>query len=114
LAGRLGLAGMAALVERAPLLISNNTGPVHVAAAVGTPVVDLYALTNPQHTPWSVPHRVLFHDVPCRYCYKSVCPEAHHNCLRLVPPAAVVDAALALLAGRGREAGTALVTPPAR
>ncbi len=35
------------------------------SSAVGTPVVDLYALTNPQHTPWGVPHRVLFHDVPC-------------------------------------------------
>lgn len=111
-AGQVDLGGMAALVARAPLLISNNTGPVHVAAAVGTPVVDLYALTNPQHTPWGVPHRVLFHDVPCRYCYKSVCPETHHNCLRLVPPRAVVEAALELLAGRGHEASTALVTPP--
>ena len=90
----------AALVEAAPLLISNNSGPVHVAAAVGTPVVDLYALTNPQHTPWAVPHRVLFHDVPCKYCYKSVCPEGHNNCLALVEPADIVDAALALLADR--------------
>jgi ADP-heptose:LPS heptosyltransferase len=93
----LPLAEFAALVEAAPLLVSNNSGPVHVAAAVGTPVVDLYALTNPQHTPWAVPHRVLFHDVPCKYCYKSVCPEGHHDCLRRVPPAAVVEAALALL-----------------
>jgi ADP-heptose:LPS heptosyltransferase len=54
---------------------------MHVAAAVGTPVVDLYALTNPQHTPWGVPHRVRFHDVPCKYCYKSVCPEGHGHCL---------------------------------
>ncbi len=61
---------------RAPLLVSNNTGPVHIAAAVGTPVVDLYALTNPQHTPWGVPNRVLYHDVPCKYCYKSICPRA--------------------------------------
>jgi len=60
-----------------------------------------------------VPHRLLFHDVPCRYCDKSVCPEAHQNCLRLVPPGAVVDAALELLAGQGREAEAALVTPPA-
>ena len=116
-AGRVDLAEMAALVARAPLLISNNTGPVHVAAAVGTPVVDLYALTNPQHTPWGVPHRVLFQDVPCRYCYKSVCPEVHQNCLRLVPPDAVVEAALDLLAARNGRApaalGTALVTPPA-
>jgi lipopolysaccharide heptosyltransferase II len=87
----------AALVEAAPLLVCNNSGPVHVAAAVGTPVVDLYALTNPQHTPWGVPHRVLFHDVPCRYCYKSVCPEGHHDCLRRVPPKSVVEAALSLL-----------------
>jgi ADP-heptose:LPS heptosyltransferase len=77
--------------------VSNNSGPVHVAAAVGTAVVDLYALTNPQHTPWGVPHRVLFHDVPCKYCYKSVCPEGHHDCLRRVPAKAVAEAALSLL-----------------
>jgi ADP-heptose:LPS heptosyltransferase len=93
----LPLADFAALVEAAPLLVSNNSGPVHVAAAVGTAVVDLYALTNPQHTPWDVPHRVLFHDVPCKYCYKSVCPAGHHDCLRRVPPKAVAEAALALL-----------------
>ena len=97
LAGRLNVAELAALLARAPLLVSNNTGPVHVAAAVGTPVVDLYALTNPQHTPWRVPHRVLNHDVPCKYCYKSVCPAGHHDCLRAVAPAAVVTAALELL-----------------
>jgi lipopolysaccharide heptosyltransferase II len=99
-AGRVDLAGLAAVIARAPVLITNNTGPAHVAAAVGTPVVDLYALTNPQHTPWGVAHRVLFHDVPCRYCYRSVCPEGHQNCLRLVPPAAVVNAARDLLARR--------------
>lgn len=98
LVDRLGLAELAALLALAPVLVSNNTGPVHIAAAVGTPVVDLYALTNPQHTPWAVPHRVLSHDVPCKYCYKSVCPEGHHNCLRLVPPDAVVAATRDLLA----------------
>ncbi len=97
LAGELNLGEMAALLAAAPLLIANNTGPVHLAAAVGTPVVDLYALTNPQHTPWMVPCRVLNADVPCKWCYKSVCPEGHQDCLRLVPPAAVVEAALDLL-----------------
>jgi lipopolysaccharide heptosyltransferase II len=97
LAGRLNLAELAALIEAAPLLIANNSGPAHVAAAVGTPVVDLYALTNPQHTPWAVPHRVLSYDVPCRNCYRSVCPEGHHDCLRRVPPQAVVAAACHLL-----------------
>jgi ADP-heptose:LPS heptosyltransferase len=97
LAGRLNLGELCALISLAPLLISNNTGPAHIAAAVNTPVVDLYALTNPQHTPWMVPHRTLYHDVPCKYCYKSICPLEHHDCLRLVSPESVADAAHALL-----------------
>jgi ADP-heptose:LPS heptosyltransferase len=116
LAGDLDLGEMIALIAEAPLLVSNNTGPVHVAAAVGTPVVDLYALTNPQHTPWNVPHRVLFRDVPCKYCYKSVCPQGHHACLRDVAPGEVVAAALALLDGerdrRARVVGTTSSSPP--
>ncbi len=96
-AGLLDLAQLAALIRQAPLLITNNTGPAHIAAAVGTPVVDLYALTNPQHQPWQVPNRVLSHDVSCRFCYKSICPEGHHNCLRLVTPDEVVNASIELL-----------------
>ena len=98
LAGKLDLAEMAAVLALAPLLISNNTGPVHMASALGTPVVDLYALTNPQHTPWKVTSRVLSHDVDCKYCYKSVCPLGHNDCLQKIPPEAVVQAALELLA----------------
>lgn len=101
LAGQLDLPLLAALIALAPVLIVNNTGPAHIAAAVGTPVVDLYALTNLQHTPWAVASRVLFHDVPCKCCYKSVCPEGHHNCLRLVPPEAVAQATAELLDLRG-------------
>jgi lipopolysaccharide heptosyltransferase II len=97
LAGRLALDEMAALVEAAPVLITNNTGPAHVAAAVGTPVVDLYALTNPQHTPWQVPSRVLSHDVPCRNCFKSVCPVGHNDCLRQISAKEVAYAARELL-----------------
>jgi ADP-heptose:LPS heptosyltransferase len=97
LAGCLDFAELCAVIETADLLVSNNTAPAHIAAALGTPVVDLYALTNPQHVPWRVPHRVLNFDVPCRYCYKSVCPLGHHDCLARVAPAEVADAARALL-----------------
>jgi hypothetical protein len=96
-AGGLGLSGLAALIDDASLLISNNTGPAHIAAALGTPVVGLYALTNPQHTPWKVASRVLFHDVPCKFCYKSVCPRGTNDCLASVSPQDVVAAAMELL-----------------
>jgi hypothetical protein len=66
--------------------------------ALGSPLVTLYALTNPQHTPWRVAARVLSHDVPCRWCLSSRCPQQHHGCLRAVREEAVVAAALELLA----------------
>ncbi|HEY3517289.1 MAG TPA: glycosyltransferase family 9 protein [Gammaproteobacteria bacterium] len=97
LAGCLEFAELCAVIEAADVLVSNNTAPVHIAAAVGTPVVDLYALTNPQHGPWRVPRRVLYRDVPCRYCYKSVCPAGHHDCLSQVTPAEIADAVRELL-----------------
>jgi len=93
----LALGQLAALVERAAVLVANNSAPGHLAAALGTPVVSLYALTNPQHTPWGVAARVLSHDVPCRWCLKSTCPENHHACLMDVTPAQVAQAVLQLL-----------------
>jgi lipopolysaccharide heptosyltransferase II len=103
LCGRIDFEELAALISFAPVVVSNNSSPVHLAAALGTPVVDLYALTNPQHTPWLVSNRVLFSDVPCKFCYKSVCPEGHHECLRGVSPDRVVRAVLELLEESEKE-----------
>jgi ADP-heptose:LPS heptosyltransferase len=63
--------------------VTNNSGPMHVAAAVGTPVVALFALTNPPEEwhPWNVPHVLLNRAVPCARCYHRVCPVGH-ECLR--------------------------------
>jgi lipopolysaccharide heptosyltransferase II len=107
LAGELSLGELGAALKLASVVVSNNTGPAHIAAAVGTPLVDLYALTNPQHTPWQVHHRVLYHDVPCRFCQKSVCPEGHNDCLAKIPPARVVDAVCSLLEPGHLRAGAA-------
>jgi len=109
LAGALSLGELAALVAGAQVLVSNNSGPVHLAAALGTPVVDLYALTNPQHTPWLVPAKVLNRDVPCRNCLKSVCPQGHHQCLLGVPASEVAEATRALMAGRHKRVPIPLV-----
>ena len=98
LAGDLDLAELAVLLASAWVVVTNNSAPSHIAAAVGTPVVDLYAYTNPQHIPWGVPSRVLYQDVSCRNCLKSVCPMGHHACLRGVPAERVVSAVFELLA----------------
>ena len=99
LAGPMSLGELAALIADARVLVANNSGPVHLAAALGTPVVTLYALTNPQHTPWRVPARVLSREVPCRDCLQSICPEGHQRCLTGVRPEEVAQAARELLAG---------------
>jgi ADP-heptose:LPS heptosyltransferase len=101
LAGALTFAELCALIEAADLTVTNNTGPMHIAAAVKTPVVALFALTNPpeQWGPWRVAHRQLYHDVPCRLCYSRICPHGQ-ECLSLVSPREVVAACQELLASR--------------
>ena len=64
IAGLFNLDEFICLIKHAPVVLSVNTGTVHIAAAVGTPVVVLYAQTNPQHTPWAVPNKVLPYPVP--------------------------------------------------
>jgi ADP-heptose:LPS heptosyltransferase len=111
-AGMLPFPAFCALVEAADLVVTNNTGPMHVAAAVKTPVVALFALTNPpqQWGPWRVPHRQLYHDVPCRICYSRICPYGH-ECLRLVTPQSVVEAAAELVGSRQYAVGRGAAVP---
>lgn len=97
LTGQLTLGELASLVAGAQVTVCNNSGPAHIAAALETPVVVLYAMTNPQHTPWRVRSHVLHHEVPCRNCLKSTCPQGHHDCLLKVQPDEVVEAALDLI-----------------
>lgn len=100
LAGAQTLGELAATIEGADVLVANNSAPAHLAAALGTPVVCLYAQTNPQHTPWRVRQRVLTHDVPCRWCLRSVCPQLHHDCLQRIRPEQVASAAFELMSSQ--------------
>jgi ADP-heptose:LPS heptosyltransferase len=97
-AGTLAFPAFAALIASADVVVTNNTGPMHIAAAVETPVVALFALTNPpeQWGPWRVPHRMLWHEMPCRLCYNRVCPTTH-DCLTRVSAAEVIRAVADLL-----------------
>ncbi len=62
-AGIFSVEELVAAISESPLLISVNTGTAHIAAATQTPVIVLYALTNPQHAPWQVASTVLFFSV---------------------------------------------------
>lgn len=90
------LAVLAEVIASADIIVTGNTGPAHIAAAVQTPVVDVYAMTNPAHEPWQVPSAVLTQRVPCAYCYSSVCVDPAHACLTSISPRRVAEAALAL------------------
>lgn len=63
LAGKLPLNDFIAALRGASLIISVNTSTIHIAAGVQTPVIVLYAATNPQHTPWMVPNQVIYFEV---------------------------------------------------
>ncbi|SCL48889.1 histidinol-phosphate phosphatase family domain-containing protein/HAD-superfamily hydrolase, subfamily IIIA [Micromonospora citrea] len=95
LGGRTGLAGLARVLARAGCVVVGNTGPAHLAAAVGTPVVSLFAPTVPfgQWGPWRVPTvRLGDADAPCRDTRAARCPVPDHPCLTGLDPAEVVDA----------------------
>lgn len=63
-AGLFSIGEFICLLQKASLLISVNTGTIHIGAAVQTPMIVLHAQTNPQHTPWHCQHRILEFSVP--------------------------------------------------
>jgi heptosyltransferase I len=90
------LAELLALMTRARLFIGCDSGPMHLAALAGTPVVAIFGPTDPiENAPSaSVPHRIVRHDVGCNPCREG-CPA--RACMRAVGSMQVVEAALALL-----------------
>jgi ADP-heptose:LPS heptosyltransferase len=95
LGGRTTLAELAAVLEGASVVVVGNTGPAHLAAAVGTPVVSLFAPTVPaaKWAPYRVPTVVLGdQDAPCRDTRATRCPFEGHPCLSSVTPDAVLRA----------------------
>jgi ADP-heptose:LPS heptosyltransferase len=97
LGGRTDLPTLAAVLEAADCVVVGNTGPAHLAAAVGTPVVSLFAPVVPleRWRPWGVPSRVLGdQSAPCRGSGARECPVPGHPCLSLSPStaSAVADA----------------------
>jgi heptosyltransferase-1/heptosyltransferase-2 len=90
LAGQTGLAEMIALLDRAKLVLGNDSGPLHVAVALRKPIVAIYGPTAPDFVgPYGQLANVLRHDVPCHPCRRRECD--HHSCMQGVSVELVWD-----------------------
>jgi ADP-heptose:LPS heptosyltransferase len=103
LGGATGLAELAALVEGARLVLTNNTSTMHLADALRAPAVVLFSGTEleEQWRPRDAPHRLLRRETWCSPCYTFTCPY-NLECLD-IPPEEVVEAGLSLLADVGER-----------
>lgn len=102
LAGQTSLPEMVEWLRRSELLVTNDTGPMHVAAALRKPLIGLFGPTEPRRTgPYSQLENVLRHPLPCAPCMKARCtwPQPM-ECLQAIPPGAVIERAHQVLQAR--------------
>lgn len=99
LAGRTPLAELPSLLSAMDLVISNDSGPMHVAAAAGTTVLSVFGPTDPDRTgPYGERHRVLRTAIPCQPCFDRDC-RLSGECITSVTVDMMADAALEMLRG---------------
>ena len=106
----ISLGTLKALIARASLVVSNDTGPCHITAAMGTPLVTLFGPTDPRWTATGYDRETrVRHAIDCGPCQQQVCPR-DHRCMELISVDQVSAAAGAYL----EQAATNIDTAPAR
>lgn len=98
----LGLGPLKALMQRARIMITNDTGPRHFAAAFNVPVVTIFGSSDPAWTECrhSLERKVMT-QLDCQPCMKRVCPLGHHNCMKMIEVGQVMAAVEELLDSSG-------------
>ncbi len=111
--GETSLRELAAVLEACSLLVANDSGPAHLATAVGTPVVAIFGPTVEEFgfTPWGRGNAVISKPLPCRPCSlhgSHRCPKGHFDCMRLIEPEEVFEAVVRATgyAQLSRQSGT--------
>jgi lipopolysaccharide heptosyltransferase I len=98
LAGKTSLIEMGSILQQVDLLISNDSGPSHMAAAVNTPTLVIFGPTNPDRTrPFGDNHHVLKTSYPCQPCHSRVCQNPDIPCITGVKVYQVFDKAREIL-----------------
>jgi heptosyltransferase-2 len=93
IAGRTTVMQLSAAIARCSLFVTNDTGPMHVADAVGTPMVAIFGPTDWIVTPpFGKAHTIVRHEIDCSPCLKRTCPLGHHNCMKRIEVAQVLSA----------------------
>ncbi|MEW6428795.1 MAG: glycosyltransferase family 9 protein [Thermodesulfobacteriota bacterium] len=106
MAGMADLKELAAVYRRARLLVTTDTGPMHVAAAVGTPIVALFGPTAPWRTgPYGQGHRIVRRKLDCSPCFKRRCPLGTRACMEELGVETVLAAILPQLRAKGNCPG---------
>lgn len=96
--GKTKLSGLITELRTCSLLVTNDTGTMHLAAALGVPTVSIFGSTEPVLTgPLGPQHTVIRHHVPCSPCFKRECPFGHYDCMKFVTPPQVAAATVARL-----------------
>ena len=98
MAGRTTIKQFAAIAKKSALFVGSDSGAMHIASAVGTPVVALYGPSNPREWgPRGGPVEVLYKGLDCRTCFHPTCTRGEENCMRLITVHEVCAAAQRLL-----------------
>jgi len=91
LCGKTTLDQAVALLASVRLAVANDSGLMHVAAAVGTPLIAIYGSSTPAYTPPMSPHATIAKlDIPCSPCFERTCPLGHFNCMMQLKPERVI------------------------
>ncbi len=94
----MSLSETGAILEQMDLLISNDSGPVHMAAASGTPCLVMFGPTDDHRTgPYGDIHKVMTTEIDCRPCFSRTCKLDEQTCLRDISPEAVYEVALEMV-----------------
>ena len=104
MAGKLKLSELPGFIKALDLLISNDSGPVHIAAAVGTPVVVIMGATDAGRTgPYGPKNRIIKASLPCSPCFSRTCRHGDIKCLKGITPEKVYEAAVEILSHREKR-----------